>query len=64
VTGLADTLTGRYVITTATHTLDERMGYVVEFNTAPLQPAARAQRRRRAGVVSSVDDPEALGACA
>jgi phage baseplate assembly protein V len=62
VTGLADTLTGRYVITTATHTLDERMGYVVEFNTAPPQPAARALSAVVApAVVSSVDDPDGLG---
>ena len=62
VTGVDDELAGRYVLTSATHVLDERQGYLTEFSTLP----PRLPRRPRGtiaalGEVTSVDDPDGSG---
>jgi phage baseplate assembly protein V len=62
VTGIADLLMGRYVLTSVTHTIDGRRGFLSEIATAP--PPRRAQDQRPSatlGVVTRVDDPEDLG---
>ncbi len=53
---------GRYVLTTVTHTMDARHGFLSEVSSAP--PPRRARTRASPvvpGVVSRVDDPEGLG---
>ncbi len=62
ISRVADEVAGRYVLTAATHTVDDRHGYLTEFSTLP---PAIARRPRGAvvalGVVTSVDDPEGAG---
>jgi phage baseplate assembly protein V len=62
VSGIADHLTGRYVLTEVTHTIDDRMGFVSEIATAPPAPGERPESAVAAlGVVTRVDDPNNLG---
>ena len=62
VGGVADSLTGRYVLTAVTHTIDARKGFVSELSTAPPPPRRRVSSANVAlGVVTRVDDPENLG---
>jgi phage protein D/phage baseplate assembly protein gpV len=62
VTGVADTIAGRYVLSAVTHIIDARKGFISEVSTEP--PAQRPGARSSAaapGVVSQIDDPEKLG---
>jgi uncharacterized protein involved in type VI secretion and phage assembly len=62
VSGVDDSLTGIYVLTSVTHTIDERQGYLTELSTVP--PAPRPRTRSAVttlGVVTRVDDPDRLG---
>lgn len=62
VAGVASTLAGRYVLTTVTHTIDARTGFISELSTVPPAPHARARGAITApGVVTQIDDPEHLG---
>ena len=62
VSGLAAELTGGYVLTSVTHTIDSRMAFISEISSAPL-PAR--PRPKGVGVtpaeVTQLDDPEELG---
>ncbi len=62
VRGLADDLSGRYVLTQVTHTIDRRLGFVSEFDTAPppIPPRPRSAIASL-GVVTQVDDPDGMG---
>ena len=62
VEGLAGPLEGRYVLTSVTHTIDDRLGFVSELSTAPPPRSPRARSAVVAlGIVTRVDDPENLG---
>ncbi len=62
VRGVADSLIGRYVLTSVTHTLNRRLGFISELSTVPPVPRERARSAVVAlGIVSRVDDPENLG---
>ncbi len=53
---------GTYVLTTATHRINERVGYITELSSAP--PPRRERPRgsiAAPGVVTQIDDPERLG---
>jgi phage baseplate assembly protein gpV len=62
VSGVLNELAGQYVLTSVTHTVDARSGFVSEFST---QPPARRRRVATAatalGTVTRVDDPQRLG---
>jgi phage baseplate assembly protein V len=58
----APEVSGRYVVTTATHVLDERRGFVSEISSeAPAPRARRSALRTSLGIVVDVADPAALG---
>jgi uncharacterized protein involved in type VI secretion and phage assembly len=62
IEGIADELSGRYVVTETTHTFDEQMGFLTEFSTVPPAPRPRSNAATVAfGMVTRVDDPENLG---
>lgn len=62
VTGVADTLAGRYVLTSVTHTLDTQHGYIAELSSVPPAPRPRQHSSVGApGVVTNIDDPEKQG---
>jgi phage baseplate assembly protein V len=60
--GVAPVVAGRYVLTSVTHTVDARHGFVSELSSVP--PPRKARSRSSSvlpGVVSRVDDPDNLG---
>jgi phage baseplate assembly protein gpV/phage protein D len=62
VRGVVPVVAGQYVLTTVTHTLDARHGFISELSSAP--PPRRGRPRSSSvvpGVVSRVDDPEGKG---
>ena len=64
VQGVADSLTGQYVLSLVKHTIDARRGYISEISTAP--PVTQQKRLRTGatvvfGVISKINDPEELG---
>lgn len=62
VSGVASGLEGQYVLTSVTHHLNRRSGFVSEISTAP--PAFEKARRGISATwatVTNVDDPEGLG---
>lgn len=62
VTGVADSIAGRYVLSAVTHTIDARKGFLSEISSSPPLPRARARSSVAApGVVTQIDDPERLG---
>lgn len=62
VTGVADTMAGRYVLTSCTHTIDAQRGYLTELASTPPPPRQRAYGSVGVpGVVSQIDDPDHLG---
>jgi phage baseplate assembly protein V len=62
ITTPARDLAGRYVVTEATHTLDEQRGFVSEISTAVPTPPRHAEvLRTTLGVVADVADPAGLG---
>jgi phage baseplate assembly protein gpV/phage protein D len=62
VAGVGSALTGRYVVASAVHTLDARSGYLTEIDSAPPPPRPRPAAAVAAwGVVTGVDDPQAIG---
>jgi phage baseplate assembly protein gpV/phage protein D len=62
VSGLAEAVNGRYILTDVTHRIDGTLGYVTELSTlpppAPLRPQAAGVTL---GVVSQISDPENIG---
>jgi phage protein D/phage baseplate assembly protein gpV len=62
VTGVDDTVAGRYVLSAITHTIDARKGFLSEISSYPPAPRPRARSSVAApGVVTQIDDPERLG---
>jgi phage baseplate assembly protein gpV/phage protein D len=62
VSGVADPVAGRYVLTSVTHTLDAQHGFVSEISSRPVLPPGRVTGAgATVGVVIGVDDPEHLG---
>jgi uncharacterized protein involved in type VI secretion and phage assembly len=62
VAGVAETLSGRFVLSSVTHVVDERVGFVSELSTEPPPPRPRPRGTvATAGIVSSIDDPDGLG---
>jgi phage baseplate assembly protein gpV len=62
ISGVADAVAGRYVLTSATHTLDEVHGFLTEVSSAPLSPPSHAVGAgATVGIVIGVDDPQHLG---
>ena len=62
VNGVAESVAGRYVLTSVNHIIDHTRGYVSEIDTVP--PRSRMRPRTAAstvGVVSQVEDPDSLG---
>ncbi|WP_309893006.1 phage baseplate assembly protein V [Archangium sp.] len=60
--GVVPVVAGQYVLTSVTHTLDARHGFLSELSSAP--PPRRARPRASSvvpGVVSRVDDPDNKG---
>jgi phage baseplate assembly protein V len=61
VSGVAELMTGQYVVTSATHTIDSEKGFLTEFSTLPPFPKERTKDIAIApGVVTRVDDPDGL----
>lgn len=62
VAGVASVYGGRYVLTSVTHRIDQRFGFVSELSTAPPPPLPRARATLATlGVVTQIDDPDGLG---
>jgi phage baseplate assembly protein gpV/phage protein D len=62
IENVADTLSGRYVLTAVTHTIDRRKGFVSELSTTPPAPRRRQRSTIAAlGTVTRVDDPLGRG---
>jgi phage baseplate assembly protein gpV len=62
VSGVASELAGRYVVTSVTHLVNRRTGFVSEISTVPQVFERRAGTVTAAwGIVTSVDDPAKLG---
>jgi phage baseplate assembly protein gpV/phage protein D len=62
IENVVDTLSGRYVLTAVTHTVDRRKGFVSELSTAPPPPRRRHRSTIAAlGTVTRVDDPLGRG---
>ncbi len=63
IDGVDDSVAGTYVLTSVTHTIDRRRGFVSEISSLPPPPPPPMAGGLigTLGVVSSVDDPEELG---
>ncbi len=62
VSGIADAISGNYVLTAVTHTIDHKHGFLSILETAP--PPNSKKKHSTAttvGIVTRVDDPEGLG---
>lgn len=62
VSGVAEVVMGRYVLSMVTHTIDAQQGFLSEISSTP--PLARVRARGSVsapGVVTQIDDPESLG---
>jgi phage baseplate assembly protein V len=62
ISGVASSLAGQYVLTSVTHTINRRTGFVSEISSAPPAFEKRAPAASAVwGTVTNVDDPEKLG---
>jgi phage baseplate assembly protein V len=62
VSGVSDQFSGRYVLTSVSHRIDRRSGFVSEISTLP--PRFKAEPKGATvvwGTVTSVEDPERMG---
>ncbi|THF86046.1 type IV secretion protein Rhs [Deinococcus sp. KSM4-11] len=59
--GLGDGLDGDFVLTEVTHRIEAATGFVTEFSSAPLPPLSPPVPVATFGMVTHVDDPQALG---
>ena len=62
IRGVAEPLAGRYVLASVRHIIDHNRGYISEIDTSPPRPGTRSRAAASTlGVVSQVDDPDAMG---
>ncbi len=62
ISGVASVYNGRYVLTSVTHRIDQRLGFVSELSTAPAPPLPRPRGALATlAVVTQIDDPDGLG---
>lgn len=62
ISGVAETLTGTYILTAVTHIINERVGFVSEISSYPPAPFVRETTTIIAyALVTRVDDPDNLG---
>lgn len=62
ITGVADELNGRYILTSVDHTIDQDKGFVSEISTSLPKPIVQqACAIATYGSVSGLDDPEGMG---
>jgi phage baseplate assembly protein gpV/phage protein D len=62
VTGVADGVAGRYVLSAVTHRIDAQKGFLSEISSSPPPLRVRARSSVGApGVVTQIDDPEKSG---
>ena len=62
ISGVAESLTGRYVLTTVRHVIDHHGGYICEIDTSPPGPGKRSRAAASTlGVVSQIEDPDGMG---
>lgn len=62
ISGVAQSLSGRYVLTTVRHILDHSRGYICEIETSPPRPGSQPGGAGfTLGIVSQVDDPDNMG---
>ncbi|MBI3560631.1 MAG: hypothetical protein HY080_02795 [Gammaproteobacteria bacterium] len=63
IDGLADPVSGCYVLTAVTHLFDHTKGYISILDTAPPERLEKAHSQHLAtlGIVTRVDDPDGLG---
>lgn len=69
LSGVAESVAGRYVLTTVRHVIDHHKGYISEIDTSPppgdaFPPGPRSQTGAAAstlGLVTQVDDPDGMG---
>ncbi len=62
ISGVAESLAGRYVLTTVRHVIDHQKGYISEIDTTPPGPRTRSGAAASTlGLVSQVDDPDGMG---
>jgi len=60
--GVAVSLTGTYVITQASHTINQQVGYITELSSEPMPARVRPRSTiATPAVVTQIDDPEGLG---
>ncbi|MGO9270169.1 MAG: phage baseplate assembly protein V [Terriglobia bacterium] len=62
IQGVAENLSGTYVLTSVTHTIERGKGFVSEISSVPPPPRDRAGGASAAlGIVTRIDDPDSLG---
>jgi phage baseplate assembly protein V len=62
LTGVAAPFAGEYVLTRTRHTIDRQGGYLTEISSEPPQARSRPRGAIAAfGIVTRIDDPDALG---
>lgn len=62
VSGVAESVAGRYVLTAVNHIIDHTRGYISEIDTTPPRPRMRPRTAASTlGVVSQIEDPDGRG---
>jgi len=62
VSGVAESVAGRYVLTAVDHVIDHTRGYISEIDTSLPRPRMRPRTAASTlGVVSQIEDPDAMG---
>lgn len=62
IEGVAESLSGTYVLTSVTHTIERGKGFVSEISSLPPQSREHAAGASAAlGIVTRIDDPDSLG---
>jgi phage baseplate assembly protein gpV len=62
VSGLAANLSGDYILSSVTHTIDTEKGFISEISTLPPTPVSHLHRSLATlGIVTKVDDPDRFG---
>jgi uncharacterized protein involved in type VI secretion and phage assembly len=62
ISGVADAVAGRYVLSAVIHSINARQGFLSELSSSPPSPRKRARSSVAApGIVTQIDDPEKFG---